>query len=144
MFLSSLDPKNITYRIGTAASLHQNKEYQDAMQAYLMCVPLDPNNPIPMYHISDCCIQQKDPFRAVYFLKMSLAQAQKNPKKYNDLIKRINLEVASLIKQISEMPGLEKIEEVLPFVLYCAKRDEEIRHARLNPMKKTGNPKIHI
>lgn len=114
VFLSGIDPKNVKYRMGIAASLHMNKQFQEAIDAYLICASLDPKNPLPFYHMSDCFVQLKDLFRAYYFLKTSIVQAKSNPTRYATLIQRGELACKSLLNDMKKIPYLENMGEMLP------------------------------
>ncbi|MDP1879844.1 MAG: tetratricopeptide repeat protein, partial [Parachlamydiaceae bacterium] len=44
IMMNSMEPK---YALGLAACFHMLKEFKDAVQTYMLCLILDPNNPIP-------------------------------------------------------------------------------------------------
>lgn len=152
IFLSGIDPKDFRYRMGVAASLHMNKQYQEAIEAYLICNMLEPMNPVPFYHLSDCFIQLKDPFRAMYFLKMSIAQAQSDPTRYATLIERGNMACKSIVNDVRKIPQLENLHELLPLVILGERemiRQVEEKKKKTEPSKKPEKevprePKIKI
>jgi type III secretion system low calcium response chaperone LcrH/SycD len=52
--LVMLDPYDFKYMFGMASSLHMMKEYDRASNIYLQSTALDPENPTPYFHASDC------------------------------------------------------------------------------------------
>lgn len=63
------------YVLGLAACHHLLKEYESAIKVYTVCSVLDPNDPLPYYHSSDCYIQLQDYLSAYVALKMTLKAA---------------------------------------------------------------------
>ena len=62
ILLNTLDPK---YLYGLAACFHMMKDYDNdnAANNYIRSAMLDPTNPVPYYHASDCYFQTKKYFR---------------------------------------------------------------------------------
>lgn len=52
--LVMLDPTEPKYMLGMGACQHMAKEYSGAITTYMMVGMIDPANPIPHYHASDC------------------------------------------------------------------------------------------
>lgn len=123
--LTLMDPQVFNYRFGQAAALHKEKQFVEAIDAYVIAMTLDPMNPLPFYHISDCCLALKDPFRALYYIDMSLAQAKKNPEKYALLIQHGELARNGVLNQIKALPGMDKAEELMPLIDFCYKLEKE-------------------
>lgn len=105
IMLNAMEPK---YMLGLAACFHMLKEYGNAIQTYTMCAALDPHNPIPHYHTSDCFIQMKDYLSAMISLELAIKLAGDKPD-YAKLKERAQLSLESLKKQLSSTPeGAEK------------------------------------
>ncbi|MBS4168140.1 SycD/LcrH family type III secretion system chaperone [Parachlamydia sp. AcF125] len=90
------------YSMGLAASYHMLKAYESAVQVYAICALLDPENPIPHYHSSDCYIQMGDKVSAMIALKMALERAGNKPQ-YAPLKDRTTLTIKSLQKEIDKI-----------------------------------------
>jgi type III secretion system low calcium response chaperone LcrH/SycD len=92
------DPNEAKYLLGLAACFHMLKEYRSAIQTYTMCSMIDPHNPIPFYHSSDCFIQTKDFVSAAVCLEMAIEKATKP--EYAKLKERALLSLESIKKQL--------------------------------------------
>lgn len=101
LVLSACDQTEPKYIMGAAASLHLQKEYKDAVKAYMTCCMLEPENPIPLYHVADCTIQLKDHPSAMIFLEMAIKRCGDKPE-YAEIKKRSELTLERLKKQPSE------------------------------------------
>lgn len=91
----AMEPK---YMIGLAACFHMLKEYANAIQTYTMCSALDPDNPIPPYHSSDCFIQTKEYLSAMLCLELVIERCG-NKKEYAKMKERAQLSLESLKQQ---------------------------------------------
>ena len=91
------------YLLGLAACFHMLKEYMNAVQTYTMCVAIDPENPIPHYHSSDCFIQMKDYLSAMVCLELTIKRAGDKPE-YSKMKERAQLSLESLKKQLTATP----------------------------------------
>lgn len=76
ILLNSTEPK---YVLGLAGCFHLLKEYRHALSSYAMCSLIDPENPIPDYHASDCYLKLQDLPSAVVSLESTLKKAKSNP-----------------------------------------------------------------
>jgi len=74
IMLDATEPK---YPMGLAACFHMMKEYQNAINTYALCGIIDPENPVPHYHASDCYLQMNDPISAIIALEMAIKRAGK-------------------------------------------------------------------
>lgn len=95
--LALCDRTEPKYMIGMAASQHLMKDYKDAVQSYLLSATLDPENPMPYYHVADCCIQLKDTASAMVFLEMAINKARTN--EHTELKERSQLVLERLKNQ---------------------------------------------
>ena len=104
IMLNAMEPK---YMLGLAACFHMIKEYFNAIQTYTMCIALDPQNPIPHYHTSDCFIQMKDYLSAMICLELAIDAAGDKPE-YAKMKERAQMSLESLKQQIHSHPADEK------------------------------------
>lgn len=100
IMFNSLEPK---YMLGFAACLHMLKDYADAIQAYTMTSILDPENPLPHYHSSDCCIQMKEYISAMLCLELAIEYARDKPE-FAQMKERAQLSLKSLKDQVTANP----------------------------------------
>jgi type III secretion system low calcium response chaperone LcrH/SycD len=77
--LLMMDTTEAKYSMGFAACFHMLKEYQNAINAYTVCGFLDPENPIPHFHASDCYIQMGDTLGALVALDLAIKRAGEKP-----------------------------------------------------------------
>lgn len=73
--LIMLNANESKYVLGLAACLHLMKEYKNAIDSYTLCSILDPESPIPYYHMSDCFLAAKDKYSAIVALDMAIKRA---------------------------------------------------------------------
>lgn len=99
--LIMLNVSEAKYLLGLAACFHMLKEYQNAVQTYTMCAMLDPENPIPHYHASDCYVQMKDPLSAIIALDLAVKRAGEKPE-YAKIKERALLSIESLKTQLMQ------------------------------------------
>ena len=52
-----LNPTESKYILGLAACQHMQQDYQNAIASYAFVGIIDPYNPLPHYHISDCYLK---------------------------------------------------------------------------------------
>lgn len=104
IMFNAMEPK---YTLGLAACFHMLKDYINAVQTYTMCSILDPKNPIPHYHSSDCFIQMKDYLSAMLCLELAIERTGDKPE-YSKMRERAHLSLESLKKQIVSPPSEEK------------------------------------
>ena len=90
----------VKYVFGMAACHHLLKEYESAIKLYALCSCLNPQDPLPYYHTSDCYMQQKDDKSALMSLKMCLKFAQ-DKNEFKDIYQRSLLTLSSLEKKFS-------------------------------------------
>lgn len=99
--LIMVDSMEGKYSMGLAACYHMLKEYKNAVDAYTMCSIIDPNNPLPQYHASDCYIQMKDDLSAVIALELAIKRAG-TQEQYHTLIDRSKMMIDSLKQKIKK------------------------------------------
>ena len=98
--LIMLDAKQPKYALGLAACFHMLKEFQNALPIYTLCGILDPESPLPHYHISDCYIQMGDKISAIISLELAINRAE-GKAEYQILKDRAELTVENLKKEIA-------------------------------------------
>lgn len=94
-----LDPTESKYTLGVAACLHMMKEYMAAAKIYLFAGMLDPQNPVPHFHASDCYIQMRDKPSALICLEMAVKIAGNKPE-YQVLKDRASMTIEGLKKDL--------------------------------------------
>jgi type III secretion system low calcium response chaperone LcrH/SycD len=107
MLLDFTTPK---YVLGLAACSHRMKEYTNASNLYMIAAGLDPTNPLPHFHATDCYIQLGAPALAIISLGMAItaagAQAQ-----YKLIKERAELMKSTLEQQIDNQASPKKEEK---------------------------------
>lgn len=96
IMVNSMEPK---YTMGLSACFHMLKEYKYAIDGYTLCSIIDPDNPIPQYHLADCFINLGDKLSAAVALKMAIKRAGNRPE-FSTLVDRAKLMIESLKKEI--------------------------------------------
>jgi len=96
ILINSMEPK---YAMGLAACFHMLKEYKSAVDSYTLCSILDPENPLPQYHASDCYIQMEDKLSAIVALRLAIKRAEENPE-FRTLVDRAKLTIEGLKKEV--------------------------------------------
>lgn len=76
ILLNSMETK---YILGLAACFHMLKEYENAIKTYTSCSLIDPHDPLPYYHSSDCYVKLKDNLSAMLYLEMTINAAGNRP-----------------------------------------------------------------
>lgn len=108
IFLSFMDPSSVPIRLGIAASMHKNKEYREAIDAYQAIVPMDPYNPMPLFHAADCWLELNEPLEAAGCLHVARAQAWKNPEKYPGIMERADMSIHAIVQNLNnKVPVVE-------------------------------------
>lgn len=87
--------------LGLAACLHMMKDFQAAAEVYSICGVVDPHNPIPHFHASDCYIQLGDKLSAIVSLETAVKRAGEK-QEYKTLKDRALLTIESLKKDLKE------------------------------------------
>lgn len=90
--VNATEPK---YMMGLAACFHLMKAYESAISSYQMCTFLDPSNPVPHFHLSDCYIQIKDPTSTVAALKAAIRCSEGRPE-FNVLRERCEITLSGM------------------------------------------------
>lgn len=88
-----LDPIHWKYRYALATTLHQQKNYEDAVKAYLMSVMLEPIRyiPLPHYYAADCYIQMQDFYSAIIMLNLCIKNCDPDSSEHQILLERSEL-----------------------------------------------------
>lgn len=101
IMLDAMEPK---YRMGMAACFHMLKEFKNAVDTYAFCGVLDPANPIPHFHASDCYIQMGSALSALVSLEMAVKRAEGKPQ-FATLRDRALMTIESLRREIEVNKG---------------------------------------
>ncbi len=97
--------KEPRYVMAKGATLHMMKEYYSAGQCYNICSILDPDNPIPQYHLADCCLHMNNQIGAYIALQMALTRCKKNAR-HKTLQDRVEVMIRRLEKEFDEKKKL--------------------------------------
>lgn len=102
--LIMLNASEAKYTMGLAACFHMLKDFRSAVETYAICGMLDPSNPIPHFHASDCYIQMGDMLAALISLEMAVKRSGNKPE-YATLKDRALLTMQSLRKEVAGGQG---------------------------------------
>jgi type III secretion system low calcium response chaperone LcrH/SycD len=105
--LIMINPTESKYVMGLAAGFHMLKEYKSAADCYQIVGVIDPQNPIPLYHSSDCYLQMGDPASALISLQMAVKRSGDKPE-FKILKDRALMTIESLQKDINK--AMEKLK----------------------------------
>lgn len=94
-------PKEPRYTFAVAACLHLLKQYSEAGYMYNISSILDPSNPLPQYHLANCCILTNNPVGAYLALQMALKRCKQSVH-HKALQERIEMELATMTKDFEE------------------------------------------
>lgn len=98
--LLMLNATEVKYAMGLAACFHMLKEYTSAVGAYNMVTVIDPNNPVPFYHLSDCYIKLGDLLSAIVVLDMAIKRSGEKAE-FRTIKDRAKMTIEGLKKQMS-------------------------------------------
>lgn len=90
------------YLIGLAACYHMMKEYQSAGSTYNLASIIDPDNPVPFFHASDCYLQLGDTVSAASMLEMAIKRAGAKPQ-FATLKQRAEITLNTIRKDIKQL-----------------------------------------
>lgn len=102
--LMCLNPLDARYPHALAATLHKEKKFQESLNNYIVAAYLAPDDPMPLYHASDCCMQMNDPYSALTMLSMVIDRVGER-KEFNLLKQRAELSINSLTQQFKDTKG---------------------------------------
>jgi type III secretion system low calcium response chaperone LcrH/SycD len=100
-WLGLLDDLNPLYPFGMASCYHMLKQYDKAINSYLMTFALDTHSPLPFFHMADCYTKLNKPDFAIVSLGQVLRQAGEDPK-YSSIKEKAVLMRDSLNKQAAK------------------------------------------
>lgn len=101
--LIMLNAQELKYSLGLAACFHMSKDYATAVDVYTTCGIIDPHNPVPHYHASDCYLQMGDKISAIIALEMAIKRAG-DKAEYSQLKDRAQLTIDSLKEEMAKKP----------------------------------------
>lgn len=100
--LIMISPVESKYTMGIAACFHMLKQYKDAAKAYMVVGVIDPETPIPFYHLSDCYIQIGDYTSALIALTNAVERSGDKPE-FRVLKGRALLSIDGLKKELGKV-----------------------------------------
>jgi len=98
--LRFIDGNDERFTFSIAVTHHHMKNYTEAAGNYMLCELLNPDDPLPLYHLSDCFTKLNQPELALNALKMANQVAAKDPK-YAQLKEKTELEIEHLKSVVS-------------------------------------------
>ena len=107
MLLDFTTPK---YVLGLAACLHRMKDYTNAANLYMIVAGLEPTNPLPHFHATDCYLQLNAPGLATISLGMAITAAGEQVQ-YKLIKERAELMKSAIIQQIETARATPAKEE---------------------------------
>jgi type III secretion system low calcium response chaperone LcrH/SycD len=93
------DPHQSGFAVSLGACHHHLKDYQYALEAYLLASKLAPTDPVPLFYAYDCCKALNNPHGAAIMLSNVIAQAGDN-KVYAKVKERAKILLEDLEKQL--------------------------------------------
>lgn len=92
---------DIRFSMGIAASYHMEKDYQNAINWYLLCAAVDADSPLPFYHMSDCFLKMNQKLSAYIVLKLLSQRVTNDDPKYAVIKERSLRLMETLAKELS-------------------------------------------
>ena len=108
------------FSFAAAASYHMLKDYNQAAAFYHLTSMIDPTNPVPFYHLADCCIKLQDLVAAYVALDMGIQQGKNHPK-HAVLVGRMQ----NLFKSLTHELAAKKKMGVTNFASPAARKEAE-------------------
>lgn len=93
------DGFNARYCYAVGACYHQLKDYEWGSNCYFMAACLDPKNPIPCYHMYNCCVELGDLHTAIVALEMVKSRSKDQPQ-FRQLFNNASIMQEKLIKNV--------------------------------------------
>ncbi len=100
--LDTLDPFQYRYSFAIGAALQYQKKYSEAAGAYIIATKLDPQNPVPHYHLYDCFVKLNELWSAYWAISYAVHLAKLN-KNYETLAAKAEMERKHLIELIEAL-----------------------------------------
>lgn len=116
-----LNGLDLRFSMGIAASHHMQKEYQRAVEWYLVCAALDEDSPLPYYHISDCFLKMNEKLSALISLKMMQVRLKDD----NPHFAHIKERAVRMIEVLSEEVKNNRVEDQFDEALEPSTQKEE-------------------
>lgn len=105
--LITMDSSDVRFYAGFAACLHMLKAYDGAVGAYTLYAMMDPNNPVPHFHLSDCHLQREDFYSARAALTTAIQLAGENVE-YKTIKERCQITLEGLPTEAEILKELNK------------------------------------
>jgi len=99
-FLFRKDPTSYRYCFQVAICYHYLKEYDSASAYYIIAGDIDPNNPVPQFHLSDCWVHLGLPQSALLALERTIRLCKDTPQ-YQPLKERAIAEYNKLQESVN-------------------------------------------
>lgn len=115
-------PKEPRYVMALAATYHMLKDFTNAEFMYNCTSFLDPDNPVPQYHLADCCIHLNNSVGAYIALEMALTRCKRSIG-HEALQERIEMLLTGMRQDFEE-----KKKEGFKYLVSDPKIEEQIRN----------------
>lgn len=102
-----INPNIMKCVMGFGACFHVQKDYKMALNLYSVATRLDQNNPLPLFHSSDCLIQMGDYASALNVLGIMIEKVGENPR-----FRRLKERAILMTNGLHELLNSEKKEAV--------------------------------
>jgi type III secretion system low calcium response chaperone LcrH/SycD len=108
VFLRSMDPGDYRYWFGIAACHQHLKNYSRAIAHYYICTYLEPENPVPYFHMYDCYLSQ-NMLPQAYNALVELIDTARDQEEYSELKERAKLELRKVKKELKEQASNDEV-----------------------------------
>lgn len=104
--LLTLEPTHAGFATALGVCHHRLKEYEMALECYMLSAALNGSDPVPLFYAYDCCSNLKDPIPAGIMLCNVISRAGDQPL-YAKIKERAQLLLDELQKQIIQQQAQE-------------------------------------
>lgn len=101
-----LNPMESRFLLGLAAAYHMKKDYENASQTYMLCSAVNPQDPVPYFHASDCFMALQEWKTAYNALIICIDKCGKKPE-YKDVKNRAEASKEMIEEQAKKVLGEE-------------------------------------
>ncbi len=99
LFLTKINPFAADFWIGLGVCHLQNEEFNDAFNAFIMALTMEPGRYECFAYAIECCMQMKNPVQAEALLKQAVSYAKRHPAQEES--RKILEEAIRIAKEIS-------------------------------------------
>lgn len=111
--LANICPEDARFPFAAAACYHHQKKYEEAAGYYLICTRIEPDNPIPYFHLFDCFMQQDQLETAWWMIHCTINLSGDDPL-FAEMKTRAELEEKHLASLVMQPDRMEKRRQLIP------------------------------